>query len=343
VIASRRFVFTRSPERPGISAGATTRQSSPGTWICRRSWYPVSPAASKQTYNLLCLRASFLIRRSTVAGRFSISPRNRISPSRPASAIATACSAWQHRMRQIPRYDLPRMVAANDVATLPPPPQHHRDSDERRGSRDSAVLASAARGLPPDRGTPRSQPPMGPCALKTLGAASLNVDLVTTSRSKCVYFLSAGRFPVPLVGRNGPKPRRSGECQVRDDLKAAAPATALHIVFSGSVGPKQAVEKETARNAGTAAWAEHRSAVARQSMLRCDAPSQSLSRLRSGQGLDSWAILSNVCQGSVTCRYAVYLLSFLPLSATRFGVLPMGTTKSVVTTRCTWRVCCRFS
>jgi hypothetical protein len=86
VIASRRFVFTRSPERPGISAGATTRQSSPGTWICRRSWYPVSPAASKQTYNLLCLRASFLIRRSTVAGRFSISPGSRSFQTQRATA-----------------------------------------------------------------------------------------------------------------------------------------------------------------------------------------------------------------------------------------------------------------
>src|SRR5690242_3318486 len=47
--------------------------------------------ASKQTCRRLYRLASFLISRSMVAGLFSISPTNRISPRRPPSAIATAC------------------------------------------------------------------------------------------------------------------------------------------------------------------------------------------------------------------------------------------------------------
>jgi crotonobetainyl-CoA:carnitine CoA-transferase CaiB-like acyl-CoA transferase len=43
--ASRRSVFTRSPGRRGVSAGAMTAQSTPSERSCRCSSYPHGPAS----------------------------------------------------------------------------------------------------------------------------------------------------------------------------------------------------------------------------------------------------------------------------------------------------------
>src|SRR5215217_4896575 len=60
--------------------------------------------ASKQTCRRSYRLPSFLIVRSIAAGLFSISPRNRTSPVRPPSAIATACFIWATSNAQKPRY-----------------------------------------------------------------------------------------------------------------------------------------------------------------------------------------------------------------------------------------------
>ena len=97
VSASRRFVFTRSPERLGISAGATQ------ALMPQRLHLTIKPVACrsrlKQTCNFLCRRASFLISRS-ISGRFSILPKKTqlaTSPSlRERNRVLKLCRIEGH-------------------------------------------------------------------------------------------------------------------------------------------------------------------------------------------------------------------------------------------------------
>jgi hypothetical protein len=114
--------------------------------VTQRYNLPIEPATRWSNFvadPYLLMLANFLITRSTVAGALSISPRYRVSPSRPASAMATACFFFAV---SIPHENF--AILSHGA------PLVRRDS--ARPARASLVLVMARRGEPPRLGRPRA-------------------------------------------------------------------------------------------------------------------------------------------------------------------------------------------